>query len=57
MKSEVVFGLLRHVLTSLGGALVTGGYLGASEVEAGVGALITLIGIAWSIAHKKRMAG
>lgn len=51
---EVIKGLIRHVLTAGGGVLVTNGYVGQSDLEAGVGAVIVLVGIVWSIAHKKK---
>ena len=45
---EQLKGFLRHALTFGGGLLVTKGYVDASEVEALVGAIITLSGFAWS---------
>lgn len=46
--NEQFKGFLRHALTFGGGLLVTKGYVDASEVEALVGAIITLSGFAWS---------
>lgn len=54
MIKELVLGVVRHVLTVLGGGLVTQGYLDASELSTGVGAVLALIGIAWSIWDKTR---
>lgn len=52
----VILGIIRHALTTSGGALVTTGYLTNSDVEAGIGALITLAGIAWSVVNKYRQS-
>lgn len=52
MTNNPFLGVLRHLLTFGGGYLTSNGLVSASEVEAGVGALITLGGIAWSIYEK-----
>lgn len=52
MNQEILLGLVRHVLTTAGGILVTKGYADSSAVETGSAALVTLIGVLWSIAHK-----
>lgn len=54
--NEIVLGLIRHLLTMGGGALVTKGYLDESALPEIVGAILTLIGAAWSIAHKRQIA-
>lgn len=51
---ESLQGIFRHLLTAGGGALAANGLIGASEVEALVGALLTVIGTIWSIIHKVR---
>jgi hypothetical protein len=48
----IVLGILRHLLTTSGGALVTKGLASADEAEQLVGAVLTLIGVAWSIMEK-----
>ena len=53
MNWEMVQGFVRHLLTFGGGFLVTNGVVGQSEMEAGVGAVITLIGLVWSVMAKK----
>lgn len=45
--------IIRHGLTSAAGALVTAGYLSNSDATQAVGAVMALIGIAWS-AYQKR---
>ena len=52
MNRDDILGVVRHVLTTLGGALVTDGVLTASQLQDGVGALIVLAGIVWSLINK-----
>lgn len=51
---NAVLGIIRHVLTTLGGGLVTNGTITDSMLETGVGAVLTLIAIGWSIFDKKK---
>lgn len=41
-------GFVRHVLTSIGGAVVLLGYTDAGTVEMVIGAMMTLFGFIWS---------
>jgi len=52
LDQETVLGIIRHVLTSAGGALVTEGVVSQSQLADGVGAVVVLIGIGWSIWNK-----
>jgi hypothetical protein len=52
MNMETILGFVRHALTFGGGFLVTNGAIGASDLETGVGALVTIIGIIWSALAK-----
>lgn len=54
MQKEMILGLARHVLTWGGGVLVAKGLADATMVAEGVGALLTIAGIAWSAADKRR---
>ncbi|MBX3732607.1 MAG: hypothetical protein KF791_08440 [Verrucomicrobiae bacterium] len=54
MNRESLLGIVRHLLTVAGGGLVTSGSLTSSEMEQGVGALLTLAGIGWSLWAKRR---
>jgi hypothetical protein len=54
MKIEIILGIARHVLTSLGGVLVTKGLSETTAVETAVGALVTLAGFAWSVFAKRK---
>lgn len=51
---EIVFGLVRHVLTAGGVYLVNDGALEMTQVETLVGALMTIVGIGWSVWQKKK---
>jgi hypothetical protein len=53
MKKEQVLGIVRHILTFAGGLLVLKGYGDAALIEEGSGALISLIGVVWSVLSKK----
>jgi len=52
----VLAGLVRHTLTSAGGALVAGGYMSSSETSAFVGGGMVLAGVAWSWWQKEGQA-
>lgn len=56
MNKDGILGILRHVLTTFGGGLATKGYLDESSVGEIVGAIIVLIGAAWSIIEKRKKA-
>lgn len=53
LTKEQIFGLIRHGLTALGGALVAKGIIDEAGLTEAVGALVTLIGVVWSAADKK----
>lgn len=53
-KDTILNGVLRHVLTAAGGALVAKGVLGEGELEMVVGAIIAIAGVVWSALAKKR---
>lgn len=53
-KDTVLNGIVRHILTAAGGALVTKGMIGETELELAVGAVITLAGVIWSAVAKAR---
>jgi hypothetical protein len=54
MTLEMWLGIARHLLTALGGVLVTKGWADEASVQAGIGALITIGGVAWSVVAKKK---
>lgn len=51
---DKVSGLLRHILTFLGGYLVTQGIIDESTLAEVVGAVITLTGFVWSWLDKNK---
>lgn len=53
MNMEMILGLVRHVLTFAGGYLTTQGLATTDEVQGGIGAIVTLAGIVWSVIAKK----
>jgi hypothetical protein len=42
---DVISGIIRHVLTAAGGALVAGGYLTSDQWTTIAGALVLIIGV------------
>ena len=56
IMSEKIEGLLRHILTFLGGYLVTSGVIDESILMEVVGAITTIVGFAWSFISKKKKA-
>jgi len=51
--NDQIASLLRTVLKVGGAALVTKGLTTDAQLEAGIGAVITLAGIVWSFTHHK----
>jgi ABC-type uncharacterized transport system permease subunit len=57
MNTATIIALvIRHGLTTLGGYLVSQGTLAQPDVETGVGALVALAGIVWSVFEKRAKA-
>ncbi len=52
MNKEAILGIARHILTFVGGAGVTSGLMTSSDLTTGVSALMTLIGLIWSMYEK-----
>jgi len=52
MNFEIALGLLRHVLTLVGGYYVASGKLDPSSADTIIGAVTSLVGAGWSIKHK-----
>lgn len=53
MNVTIVNAVLRHLLTALGGIAVARGYLDSGTLETAVGAVLTLVGLGWSIWDKR----
>lgn len=52
--NEALAGLIRHALTTVGGVLVAKGYLDSGTVEAVAGAVVTILGVIWSLVAKRQ---
>lgn len=46
-------GLIRHALTMVGAVLVTRGYTDATAMDAIVGGVLAVVGVAWSMWAKR----
>ncbi|MFN8996617.1 MAG: hypothetical protein ACK5X3_23555 [Pseudomonadota bacterium] len=57
MNSVVVASLVRHILTAAGGGFFVAWGLDGEMVNAAVGAVATLAGVAWAVFDKRRPAG
>jgi len=53
MNKDMYLGLVRHILTLVGGIFVARGQIDASAVDTIVGATVTIGGVAWSLLDKK----
>ncbi len=56
MNKDTILAIIRHLLTFGGGLLSAKGLTDSGEVEAASGALITLVGVVWSIFEKRARA-
>lgn len=52
MDKAIVLGVVRHLLTSVGGAIASKGYVSGDEIDLLVGAIVTISGVAWSAYEK-----
>jgi hypothetical protein len=56
LTKDQILGLFRHVVTFAGGILVARGKLDPAAVESIVGALVTLVGVFFSMASPEKTA-
>lgn len=56
MNRDAILGIVRHVLTTAGGVLVTNGTLSNEQLQTGGGAIVVLIGLIWSVLSKREKA-
>ena len=52
-QSQIIGSFARHLLTTVGGALVSKGILDSTQVEPLAGAIIVVAGVLWSIWQKR----
>jgi hypothetical protein len=53
---DILLGLVRHLLTSAGGALVAKGVVTTTTLDQGVGLALVAVGALWSLIDKKLKA-
>jgi hypothetical protein len=53
MSKEKLMGIVRHVLTFVGGGLVILGYTDDAMVQELIGGVLAVVGTVWSIVAKK----
>ena len=53
MSKEAILGIVRHILTFGGGLITERGLASGEEVTTGVAALVTLLGLIWSVRDKR----
>lgn len=51
--NKVLAGIVRHVLTAAGGALVAKGTIADSDLQAVIGAVVTIVGVVASVIAKR----
>jgi hypothetical protein len=56
MKKEQILGLIRHLLTFVGGLAIAKGLIDQVQETELVGAICTIIGTVWSVLAKKTEA-
>lgn len=56
MTKSQILGLLRHVATAVGGGLIISGKADETLVQESVGALLTIVGLVWSLWEKTTRA-
>jgi hypothetical protein len=56
MKKEQILGLIRHLLTFVGGLAIAKGLIDQVQETELVGAICTIIGTVWSVLVKKTEA-
>ncbi len=54
MNQEIVFSLVRHLLTAVGGGLAVKYGIDGAQIDAIAGGLAALAGIGWSIFEKRK---
>ena len=54
MSKEAILGIVRHILTVGGGFMTQAGIASDDQVTTGVSAIVTLVGLVWSVLNKKK---
>lgn len=53
MSKAAILGVVRHILTFMGGFVAERGWSSGEEIQTAVGAVVTLIGLIWSVLNKR----
>ena len=53
LNKEKTFGIIRHILTAVGGVIIAKGYVSQSTTQEVIGFVLSLLGFIWSINNKK----
>ena len=53
MNTDILFSIIRHALTTAGGALIANGLASESQISDAAGAIIVLLSVTWSIYCKR----
>jgi hypothetical protein len=56
MNATIIQAIVRHLLTAVGGGFLAGFGITGGTLEAVVGAISTLAGVAWSVYDKRKQA-
>ena len=54
MNKNAILGIIRHALTFGGGFMTQSGLASGEEVTTAISAVITLIGVVWSVLNKRK---
>jgi hypothetical protein len=52
LSKEQILGIIRHLLTIIGGVLIAKGYTEEDVVGEAIGGVMSLVGVIWSIREK-----
>lgn len=51
---DTTLGVIRHILTLVGGGLVTNGTVTDGQLEIVTGAIVGIVGVVWSVFDKRK---
>ncbi len=53
MQKDAVLSVIRHVLTTAGGSMATGGIIASDDIALVAGAITTILGVLWGVLDKR----
>lgn len=54
--NKILVGIVRHIVTAIGGGFVVEGSLSSNDLDLAIGAIMTLIGVVSSVLSKRKDA-